>query len=62
MYGLMDKHLNESLKGSDVLSKDKREGDVLWRYGQVWGKGVPRRAHAEASFPPEGPSCSYTMI
>ena len=35
----------------------KRQGErkcVQWRCSQVWGKGVPPRAHAEASLPPEG--------
>ena len=32
----------------------KRERAIRICSGAVWGKGVPQRAHAEASLPPEG--------
>jgi hypothetical protein len=31
-------------------------GYVLRRCGEVWGNGMPPRAHAEASLIPEGPA------
>jgi hypothetical protein len=37
----------------------KRYGEkeyVWWRCSQVWGKGVPPRAHADASLPPKRPA------
>jgi hypothetical protein len=40
--------------GPVVFYKKKRsQGYVWWRYSVVWGKGVPLRAHAEASLPPD---------
>jgi hypothetical protein len=28
----------------------------------AWGKGVPLRAHAEASLPSEGPAVRYSTV
>jgi hypothetical protein len=36
--------------------KIKREEICLVDCSQVWGKGVPLRAHADASFLPDGPA------
>lgn len=35
---------------------------VWWMCGQVWGKGVPPRAHAEAFLPREGPASGQYVI
>lgn len=32
-----------------------------WMCSQVWGKGVPLWAHAEASLHPEGPATWYSI-
>jgi hypothetical protein len=45
--------------GSTLLCFIKRkrsQGYVWWRHSMVWKKGMPLRAHVEASFPPEVPA------
>jgi hypothetical protein len=51
------------MTNSDVFIKREREKEyVLWGCGEVWGKGVPQRAHAKASLPPEGPATWWYSI
>jgi hypothetical protein len=40
----------------------KRERVIRMCSGRVWGKGVPRQTHAEASLPPEGPDTHQCSI
>lgn len=42
---------------NDVFIKTQVEwGYILWRCGEVCGKGVPFWGHAEPSLPPEEPA------
>jgi hypothetical protein len=37
--------------GSNVFKKIREGAYILWRCGEVSGKGVLQKAHAKASFP-----------
>ena len=61
VYGLSSAVDIAPAYGISVVIIKRERGVRIW-YTAVWGKGVPQRAHAKASLPPEGPDTHWHSI